>query len=92
MNLLVRFSNTKHKKHTMARAHTIAIAMVCRFPAKPPNLLRRYFPSPYFDARSPWKSLRVRKKSQQWKSLRVRKKSQQWKFLKLFRTNWKWSF
>ena len=68
MNLLVRFSNTKHKKHTMARAHTIAIAMVCRFPAKPPNLLRRYFPSPYFDARSPWKSLRVRKKSQQWKS------------------------
>ena len=76
MNLLVRFSNTKHKKHTMARAHTIAIAMVCRFPAKPPNLLRRYFPSPYFDARSPWKSLRVRKKSQQWKSLRVRKKSQ----------------
>jgi hypothetical protein len=53
--------------------------MVCHFPAKPPNLRRRYFPRPYFDARSPWKSLEVRQKSQQWKSLRVRKKIQQWK-------------
>ena len=75
MNLLVRFSNTKHKKHTMARADTIAIAMVCRFPAKAPNLLRRYFPRPYIDARSLWKALGVQKKSQHRKSLRVRKKS-----------------
>ena len=60
MNHLVKFSNTEHKQHTMASAHTLWIAMVCRFPAKPPNLLRRYFPSPYFDAPSPWKSLRVR--------------------------------
>ncbi len=64
-----RTDTTNQEKHTMARAHTIAIALVCRFPAKPPNPLRRYFPSPYFDARSPWKSLRVRKKSQQWKSI-----------------------
>ena len=48
MNLLVRFSDTEHKKHTMARAHTIAKAMVCRFLRQTAESLASLFPKPVF--------------------------------------------